>query len=205
VPETGASTLAGECSACGARRLSAAVCHECGAVEEIPGDVFAMFGIARSWTVNSGELEERYTMLSRAFREKSAAREDLRERAAEALAALDAARRLLSDPFERGRYLLIAHGGAEREKPIQKQGFLSEIMEFDQAAKKARGSGDEARFAAVLLDAQEKLASALVAAGQSFTRLERALVDEVSAAADALAEARCWRDKVDELRSGSGS
>jgi hypothetical protein len=43
-----------------------------------------------------------------------------------------------------------------------------------------------------------------MAAGQSFTRLERSLVEEVSAAADALAEARLWRRKVDEMRAGLG-
>jgi hypothetical protein len=43
-----------------------------------------------------------------------------------------------------------------------------------------------------------------MAAGQSFTRLERSLVEEVSAAGDALAEAQFWRRKVDELRAGVG-
>lgn len=196
---------AGECVDCGAQRLSAAVCHECGAVEEIPRDAFAMLGIARSWTVDSAELEQRYAVLARAIREKSSAREELRERASEAAAALDAARRMLSDPFERGRYLLAAYGAADREQPIPKPGFLSDVMEIDRATARARQAGDAQRLAAVLLEAQERLASALVAAGQSFTRLERALVNEVSAAAEALAEARYWRDKVDELRSGGGS
>jgi F0F1-type ATP synthase membrane subunit b/b' len=77
-------------------------------------------------------------------------------------------------------------------------------MEIDQAFTRARREGDTARLAAVVLEAEEKLASAIMAAGQSFTRLERSLVEEVSAAADALAEARLWRRKVDEMRAGLG-
>ncbi len=55
-------------------------------------------------------------------------------------------------------------------------------------AAKARREGDAARLTGVVLEAEEKLASAIMAAGQSFTRLE----------------ARFWRRKVDELRAGVG-
>ena len=195
------STLTGECSACGATRLSAAVCVDCGAIFEIPTDAFVLFGLARSWAVDAAALEERYTALSRAIREKSAAREELRERAAEATTALDRARLRLLDPIERAQYLLTAYGGSEREKPLRKREFQSEIMEFNRSATKAREDGDPARLGGIVIEAEEKLASAIMAAGQSFTRLERSLVEEVSAAADALAEARFWRRKVDELRA----
>jgi hypothetical protein len=100
---------------------------------------------------------------------------------------------------------LTAYGGAERERPIRKREFQSEVMEIDTAMAKARLEGDSARLAAVVREAEEKLASAIVAAGQSFTRLERSVVEEVNAAADALAEARFWRRKVDELRATLGS
>jgi hypothetical protein len=79
-----------------------------------------------------------------------------------------------------------------------------EVMEFEQAAKKARQENDPVRLTSVVLDAEERLASAIMAAGQSFTRLERSLVEEVSSAADALAQARFWRRKVDELRAVLG-
>jgi len=198
VPETGASALAGECAACGATRLSAAVCMDCGAIFEIPTDAFILFGLTRSWAVDAVALEERYTVLSRAIREKSAAREELRERAAEATAALDQARLRLLDPVERAEYLLTAYGGSER---VRKREFQSEVMEFDRSATKAREDGDPARLGGIVIEAEEKLASAIMAAGQSFTRLERSLVEEISAAADAVAEARFWKGKVDELRS----
>jgi hypothetical protein len=149
-------------------------------------------------------LEQRYEALVRTLREKSSAREDARAGVTAALEALDAARRRLLDPFERGHFLLRSFGGAEREKPLRKREVQSEIMEIDKAAAKARRDGDSARLASVVLEAEEKLASAIMAAGQSFTRLERSLVDEVSAAADALAEARLWRRKVDELRASRG-
>jgi hypothetical protein len=77
-------------------------------------------------------------------------------------------------------------------------------MELDETAARARREGDSARLASVVLEAEEKLASAIMAAGQSFTRLERAFVEELGAAADALAEARLWRRKVDELRAKLG-
>lgn len=192
------------CSGCGAAQLSAAVCQECGEIFEISDDAYALFGIERSWSVDAAALEERYEALTRALREKASAREDRRERAAEAAAALDAAKRRLLDPLERAQHLLIGYGGETRDKPVRKREFQSEVMEFDRGALRAREEGDPARLAAVVLEAEEKLASAIVAAGQSFTRLERSLVEEVSAAADALAEARFWQRKVDELRAAAG-
>jgi DnaJ-domain-containing protein 1 len=193
-----------ECTDCGAARISPVVCTECGTIFEIPSDAFALFGLTRSWAVNPTSLEARYEALSRACREKSATRQDFREKSSEAVAALDAARRLLLDPVERAQYLLTSYGGVARDKPIRKREFQTEVMEIDQAFTKARREGDTARLAAVVLEAEEKLASAIMAAGQSFTRLERSLVEEVSAAADALAEARLWRRKVDEMRAGLG-
>jgi len=201
--ETGFSA-SGECVGCGAPQVYPAVCEACGEIFEIPQDPFALFGLVRSWSVDSSALEERYSALSRAFREKSAARGELRDRLSEATAAVDAARRRLSDPVERAQYLLISYGGVEREKPLRKREFQSEVMEFEQTAAKARQEGDSARLAGVVLEAEEKLGSAIMAAGQSFTRLERSLVEEVSGAADALAEARFWRRKVDEMREFLG-
>jgi len=204
VTEASSPAHAGQCAACGATRLSIAVCVDCGSIFEIPTDAFVFFGLTRSWGVDAAALEERYSVLSRTIREKSAAREDLRERAAEAAAALDRARLCLLDPIERAKYLLTAYGGSEREKPLRKREFQSEVMEFDRSAMKARQDGDPARLGGIVIEAEEKLASAIMAAGQSFTRLERSLADEVSAAADAVAEARFWKGKVDELRSSGG-
>ena len=201
---TGTPMLAGECVGCGASRLSPAVCQECGEVFDVPQDAFAIFGLARSWTLDTSELDERYAAISRVFRDKSSAREDLRDRAAASALAVDAARKMLLDPLERAQYLLASYGGAERDKPLRKREFQSEVMEIDAMAAKARREGDAARLAGVVLEAEEKLASAIMAAGQSFTRLERSLVEEVDAAAEALAEARFWRRKVDELRAGVG-
>jgi hypothetical protein len=203
VTQTVISAVAGECAGCGAPRLSVLVCHECGVLSDAELDAFASFGLERSWSVDATALEERHGVLSRAIREKSAAREGLREAADRAAAALDAAKRQLLDPIERARLLLLALGGGERAKPVRKREFGSEVMEFDRSAAQARQKGDPARLAAVVLEAEEKLASAIVAAGQSFTRLERALADEVSAAADALAEARFWKAKVDELKGSA--
>jgi DnaJ-domain-containing protein 1 len=199
VSETSLPAVAA-CGGCGAARVSTAVCQECGAISDISSDAFALFGLTRSWAVDLAALEERYDVLSRVVREKSTEREGARPLADEAIAALKAARRMLVDPLERARYLLTSFGGVEREKPLRKREFQSEVMEIDQAAVKARQEGDSARLASVVLEAEERLASAIVAAGQSFTRLERSLAEEISAAADALAEARLWRRKVDELR-----
>jgi DnaJ-domain-containing protein 1 len=203
VTEVGTSAVA-ECTGCGAARVSPVVCQECGAIFEIPPGAFERFGIARSWAVDLAALEERHDRLSRALREKSSARDDARARVAAAVEALDAARRTLLDPIERGSFLLTSYGGAEREKPVRKREFQSEVMELDETAARARREGDSARLASVVLEAEEKLASAIMAAGQSFTRLERAFVEELGAAADALAEARLWRRKVDELRAKLG-
>jgi DnaJ-domain-containing protein 1 len=192
------------CTGCGAARVLPVVCTECGTIFDIPSDAFELFGLTRSWAIDLGSIEQRYEALSRVLREKSSARTDALERSKAAMEALDAARRRLLDPLERAGYLLASYGGAEREKPARKREFQSEVMEIDQAFAKARQEGDSARLASAVLDAEEKLASAIVAAGQSFTRLERALIEELGAAADALAEARFWRRKVDEFRAGLG-
>ena len=199
VPATGVG-----CLDCGAPRVSQFVCPECGVLSDIPVDPFTIFGLTRSWAVDPTLLEERYDLLSRAVREKSAGRQEAEHKVPAAVEALEVARRQLLDPFERGRYLLTAYGGSEREKPARKREFQSEVMEIDAAAVTARRDGESARLAAVLLEAEEKIASTIVAAGQSFTRLERSLVEELGAAADALAEARLWRRKVDELRAKLG-
>jgi hypothetical protein len=190
-----------QCRECGATRVAPVVCAECGTISDIPTDAFAFFGLSRTWSLDPAALEERYGAIARAFREKSASRDDARARVAGAVDALESARRQLLDPIERARLLLASYGAAERDKPVAKREFQTAVMEIDAAASKARREGDSARLTAVALEAEEKLASAIVAAGQSFTRLERALVDEVGAAADALAEARLWRRKVDELRT----
>lgn len=195
-----ASATAAGCAGCGAARVFV-VCPECGVIFDAPSDAFGMFGFARSWAVDAALLEQRYELISRVLREKSSSREDAREKVPAVLDALEGARRLLLDPFERARYLLAAYGGAEREKPARKREFQSEVMEIDAAAAKARRDGDSARLAAVVLEAEEKIATAIMAAGQSFTRLERSLSEELGAAADALAEARLWRRKVNELRA----
>lgn len=194
------SATPASCAGCGAVRMFV-VCPECGVIFDAPSDAFGMFGFPRSWAVDVILLEQRYELISRVLREKSSAREDVRWKVPDAIEALEGARRLLLDPFERGQYLLVAYGGSEREKPARKREFQSEVMEIDAAAMNARREGDSARLAAVVLEAEEKIASAIVAAGQSFTRLERSLSEEVGAAADALAEARLWRRKVNELRA----
>ncbi|HEY6065872.1 MAG TPA: hypothetical protein VIY96_06925 [Thermoanaerobaculia bacterium] len=197
-------TDVGGCTGCGAARVSPIVCAECGTIFDIPSDAFALLGQTRSWAVDVASLEERYGALSRAFREKSSARPDAGERSKAAVEALEAARRVLLDPLERAHYLLASYGCAERDKPLRKREFQSEVMEIDQSLARARQEGDSSRLASAVLEAEEKLASAIVAAGQSFTRLERSLSEELGAAADALAEARFWRRKVDELRAGLG-
>ena len=198
------SAVAGECAGCGSPRLSVLVCHECGALSDVEQDAFASFGLERSWSVDAAALEERHGILARAIREKSAAHEGLREAADRAGVALESAKRQLLDPLERARILLVALGGEVRAKPVRKREFGSQVMEFDRSAAEARQEGDPARLASVVLEAEEKLASAIVAAGQSFTRLERSLAEEISSAADALAEARFWKRKVDELKGSAG-
>ena len=137
--------LAGECVGCGASRLSPAVCQECGEIFDLPPDAFAIFGLARSWSVDASELEERYAAISRAF-DKSSAREDLRDRAVATARSVAAARKMLLDPVERAQCLLAFYGGVERDRPVRKREFQSEVMEIDALAAKARKEGDPARL-----------------------------------------------------------
>jgi len=202
------SPRARSCSRCGARRLSALVCPECRAVERPAGDAFALLGLPRSWAIDAGLLEEHYTFLSRLLDPdavQSRGEEDWRV-AAEAAEALSAARRLRSDPLERGRYLLSFYGDVEdRERSTDSSEFLTQVMEVQKAVSQAEAEGDVARLKAARLEAEERLGSSLFAVGQSFARLEQALTEEVKAAADALNAAQYWGGVVDEIRNKTTS
>lgn len=196
------------CPRCGAKRLSPLVCPECRAVERPAADAFALLGLRRSWAIDAGQLEEHYGFLSRLLDPDAVlgrGEEEWRV-AAEAAEALAASRRLLSDPLERGRYLLSFYGEAgDRVRSTDSSEFLTQVMEIQKAVSQAEAEGDDARLKAARLDAEERLASALFAVGQSFTRLEQALIEEVRAAADALEAAQYWSGVVDEIRGKRNS
>lgn len=197
------SSAARPCPRCNAKRLSPLVCPECRAIEKPASDAFALLGLRRSWAIDSGQLEEHYAFLSRLLDpdELSGRGEEEWRVASEAAEALSAARRLLSDPMERGRYLLSFYGEPEnRERSTDSSEFLTQVMEIQRSVSQAEAEGDEALLRASRLIAEEKLASALFAVGQSFTRLEQTLTEEVRAAADALEAAQYWGGVVDELR-----
>jgi DnaJ-domain-containing protein 1 len=185
---------AAPCPRCGAERLSPLVCGRCGATGAAEGDPYTLLGLAYSWTVDPDLLEERYAAISRLVSRPEAA-----AGAAPILEALDAARRQLWDPLERARCLLKIYGGLERQQTVESPEFLTGVMEVREAYMDAIESGEDDRLAAVRKEAEEKLSSALVAAGQSFIRLERAITEELASAADALAVARYWRDIVDQM------
>jgi DnaJ-domain-containing protein 1 len=179
------------CPECGANRISPLVCPRCRATQPVTEDVFELFGLQRSWAVDPQELEERYAAIS-----------SLLDSASEAAAALDAARRVLMDPLARGRYLIGLYGGEPQQKPAESSSeFLTDVMQLRREAEEAITQRDAGRLAAVIEEGEEKLGSLIIAAGQSFTRLERALADEVAEAAQALAGASYWSSVVDELRS----
>jgi DnaJ-domain-containing protein 1 len=139
--------------------------------------------------VDPQELEDRYTAVV-----------GLLDPNSEAAASLSDARRLLLDPMARGQYLIELHGGETSGKSVESSEFLTDVMELSRAAEEALAQRDEGRLAAVVGEAEEKLGSFIMAAGQSFTRLERAFQDEVTAAAEALAGAAYWGNFVDDLR-----
>lgn len=197
------SSGARPCPRCNAKRLSPLVCPECRAIEKPASDAFALLGLRRSWAIDSGQLEEHYAFLSRLLDpdELSGRGEEEWRVAAEAAEALSAARRLLSDPLERGRYLLSFYAEQEnRERSTDSSEFLTQVMEIQRSISQAEAEGDAARLKAARIDAEEKLASALFAVGQSFTRLEQILIEETRAAADALEAAQYWGVVVDEIR-----
>lgn len=197
---------AAPCPRCGAKRLSPLVCPECRAIEKPAADAFALLGLRRSWAIDSRQLEEHYAFLSRLLDPDalSGRGEEEWRVATEAAEALSAARRLLSDPLERGRYLLSFYGEQEgRERSTDSSEFLTQVMEIQRSVSQAEAEGDEKLFSSARLDAEEKLASAIFAVGQSFTQLEQTLTEEVRAAADALEAAQYWGMVVDEIRGKS--
>ncbi len=197
---------AAPCARCGAKRLSPLVCPECRAIEKPAADAFALLGLRRSWAIDSGQLEENYAFLSRLLDPDalSGRGEEEWRVATEAAEALSAARRLLSDPLERGRYLLSFYGEQEdRERSTDSSEFLTQVMEIQRSVSQAEAGGDQRLFSSARLDAEEKLASAIFAVGQSFTRLEQTLTEEIRAAADALEAAQYWGLVVDEIRGKS--
>lgn len=178
------------CPRCGADRVSPLVCPRCRSVESASGDAFALLGLPRSWGVDPQELEDRYAAVS-----------SLLEPESEEAARLGAARRTLSDPLARARYLIGLYGGDTSDKPVESSEFLTEVMELRRGLEEAMADRDEGRLASVVAEAEEKLGSLIMALGQSFARLEKALVDEVAEASRSLAGATYWSQLVDELRS----
>ncbi|MBC8647459.1 MAG: 50S ribosomal protein L32 [Thermoanaerobaculia bacterium] len=177
------------CPQCGADRISPVVCPRCGVAEGVSDDAFALLGLQPSWGVDPQELEERYTAILSLLDPKS-----------EAAATVTAARRLLLDPLTRGRHLVEASGGQPQELGVETQEFLTEVMELSRETEEAIAQRDPARLSGLVTEAEEKLASMIMAAGQSFSRLERTVTDEVAAAARSLAGASYWSAVVDELR-----
>lgn len=181
------------CPRCRASRLTRMVC-ECGALEALSSDAFEVLGLSRTWALDRAELEQRFAAIRRQLEAQTPETgSDAWQRREEALAALHAARRVLADPLERAGALLAFYGGIERVEPMDSPELLSQEMEIRKALQEA-----DARDGA-LREAQERLGSCLVAAGQSFSRLERALVEEIAAAVNALAAAKHWRRVVDEI------
>jgi len=165
------------------------VCPRCRAVEDAAGDAYALLGLPRSWAVDPQELEDRY-----------AAASSLLDPNSEAAASLAAARSTLSNPLARARYLIGLYGGDPVEKPVESSEFLTEVMELRRTVEEAVAQRDDGRLAAIVAEAEEKVGTLIMAAGQSFARLERSLAQEVEEAARCLAGAAYWSNLVDELR-----
>ncbi|MFN2387417.1 MAG: iron-sulfur cluster co-chaperone HscB C-terminal domain-containing protein [Thermoanaerobaculia bacterium] len=178
------------CPRCGADRVSPVVCSRCGAAEGVVGDAFALLGLPPSWGVDPQEIDERYTAIV-----------SMLDPGSEAVASVAAARRLLLDPLTRGLQLVAAWGGEPQAQGDETQEFLTDVMELRRQTEEALTERDAARLAGLVTEAEEKLASMIMATGQSFVRLERTLSDEVAAAARSLAGASYWSGVVDELRA----
>jgi molecular chaperone HscB len=120
-------------------------CKFCNSLQRPVVDYFAFFGFDKTLTIDAGELQRRYYMLSRQLHPDRYTRATETERnfSLEATSILNDGYRILRDPVQRAEYILKESGfdiGEQRSKDVPPE-LLEEVFDLNMALDVLR-SGD---------------------------------------------------------------
>ncbi len=135
------------CTSCGATLEFPLACAACGPLAaEGARDPFAILGLERRYVLDQGDLRKRLIRCSRLLHPDffATAASDVRQRAADNAAALNAAFEVLSDDYARADWLVRALGGPDQDSERQMpQEFLLEVLEWNETLEEAREGARE--------------------------------------------------------------
>jgi molecular chaperone HscB len=168
------------CPECGARPSSPLSCQACGALLEPARDAtpFELLGEPVRYDVDAAALRPRLLRLARRIHPDffAGAGADLRRRAEENSALLNAAFELLGDDARRADWLVRSLGGpSEEEERGMPAPFLAEVLEWNEAIESARDAAPGAPERAALDELEARLraerAQVLLRIGELLTPL----------------------------------
>ncbi|MCA8981995.1 MAG: hypothetical protein H6831_09480 [Planctomycetes bacterium] len=181
-----------ECPACHAPLETPLACGACGALIEVEGesDPFALFGLARGWELDAGELKKRLLRFGRMMHPDfyAAAGDAARELAERNTAALNEAHDVLANDFRRADWLVRALGGpTESDERQMPQAFLMDVLDWNETLDDARGAAPGSAEIRALDELGETLSSER---GEAFVRIGALLTPLPDPGSDALGRLR---------------
>jgi molecular chaperone HscB len=177
------------CASCGAALATPLVCSACGALfaPDSPPDPFAALGLEPAFGVDQPHLQKTLIALTRKMHPDYFVGDPAQRELAESnTAVLNAAYRVVSDPYRRSDWLVRHLGGPDEQGERQlPQTFLTEVLEWNETLEAARAeSGATADQVDALENELEQRRTA------SFERLAALLHPLPARGAPALREAR---------------
>ena len=123
-------------------------CKFCNSLQRPVVDYYAFFGLEKTLTIDTDELQRRYYMLSRQLHPDRFTRATDTERnfSLEATSILNDGYRVLRDPVQRAEYILKESGfdiGEQRSKDVPPE-LLEEVFELNMALDELRGGDTSA-------------------------------------------------------------
>jgi molecular chaperone HscB len=143
-----------KCGTCEALTQVPFACEDCHQLlAHVQGaNYFELFGLPRTYEVDSALLEERYLAISRNIHpdKYATAGEEMQAFALRASASVNNAYDVLLDPLHRAEYLLEAAGGkpAAQDKRVP-QDLLTQVLMLREELEEAKASNDRATLEAL--------------------------------------------------------
>ena len=200
------------CWSCQKAAGDGVLCAECGAVQppDPKADYFRVLGVASSFALDEGMLEQRYKELTKLLHPDRYARSDPQARRAslERSVQLNEAWRCLKDPVRRAEYLLLLNGidvgemaGTGRQ-PADHQTLpvppvlLMEVLELREALAAAHAARDVHETEALMAQVRGRLEQVMKDVAKAFS----AAKPEYQTIAARLVTVRYYRRFLDEAR-----
>ncbi len=134
------------CWQCGSADAGSLFCRYCNSLQAPIPDYYAFFGLPRTLSVDTDELQNRFYSMSRLLHPDRFTRRSEQERrySLEASSILNDAYRVLRDPIRRAEYVLKEAGyeiGEQRSKDVPPE-LLEEVFELNMALDELRMGDD---------------------------------------------------------------